>query len=237
MTSDGATFAKWTWNETNSRFETTDVIYAPGITITGSAASVTLPASSITTADIANSAVTAAKIASNTITAAEIASGAVGDSELSTTALLKITTLPADVSTSARAAVWSAATGGAALRRSTGSITSERAFKKDIQPINAETDKYESLNWITFKYDAEAMRNYGLVSAGVDYEVDDTVKWGLIADEVQALFPEAIAMENSDGIPFRGIKYETIRAIEGAVIKDLIGRVKALEARIAELES
>jgi hypothetical protein len=236
-TADGATFAKWTWDETNGVFVTTDVVSAPGINITGTAAQVTLPASSITTADIANSAVTAAKIASNTITAAEIAGGAVGDSELSTTAILKITTLPADVTVSARAAVWSAATGGAALRRSSGSITSERAFKKDIQQLNAETDKYESLNWISFKYDVEAMQNYGLVSAGVDYEVDDTLKWGLIADEVQSLFPEAIATEESDGVSYRGIKYETLRVIEGRVIKDLIGRVKSLEARIAELEA
>ena len=80
------------------------------------------------------------------------------------------------------------------------------------------------------------MRDYGLVSAGIDYEVPDKKNWGLIADELQELFPEAVVLEQTDEGSFRGINYQTLRAIEGMVIKDLIGRVKSLEARVAELE-
>jgi hypothetical protein len=35
FTADGASFAKWTWNETNARFETTDQVYAPSLRSTG----------------------------------------------------------------------------------------------------------------------------------------------------------------------------------------------------------
>jgi hypothetical protein len=35
MTMDGGTFAKWTWNETSARFETTDQVYAPSLRSTG----------------------------------------------------------------------------------------------------------------------------------------------------------------------------------------------------------
>jgi len=123
------------------------------------------------------------------------------------------------------------------LRRFTGTVTSERAFKSDISPIFPETDKYELLNWITFRYDAQKMRDFGLVSAGIDYEVPDKKNWGLIADELQELFPEAVVLEQTDEGSFRGINYQTLRAIEGVVIKELIGRVKSLEARVAELEA
>jgi hypothetical protein len=116
-------------------------------------------------------------------------------------------------------------------------MTSERAFKSDISFISPETDKYELLNWITFRYDAQKMRDCGLVSAGIDYEVPDIKSWGLIADEVEALFPEAVSIEVSDGVSYRGIKHDALRALEGAVVKDLIGRVKSLEARVAELEA
>jgi hypothetical protein len=191
----------------------------------------------IGTASIIDLAVTTEKLAADSVTTAKINAAAVGQTELSLTAIFKSSTIPTDVTTSNRAAVWSGTGATAALRRSSGSVTSERAFKKNIQNISTETDKYASLNWISFKYDVEGMQNYGLASAGVDYEVDDVVNWGLIADEVQALFPEAVVTENSEGVSYRGIKYEALRAIEGTVIKDLIGRVKSLEARVAELEN
>ena len=237
-TADGGTFAKWTWDETNSVFVTTDVVSAPGINITGTAAQVTLPASSITTNDIANSAVTTAKIATAAVTSVEIAGSAVGQGELAADAIFKLVSPTAIPSVAAAVAGWSGTGTSVALRRfSSGTITSERAFKSDISVVGLETDKYALLNWISFRYDAQKMQDFGLVSAGIDYEVSPQTNWGLIADEVEQLFPEAVTTEVSDGVSYRGIRFEVIRAIEGVVIKDLIGRVKSLEARIAELEA
>ena len=181
--------------------------------------------------------ITGAMLAADSVTASKIVASAVGAAELSSGALFKEVN-PTNISAIAGAGVgWSGTGTAVSLRRySTGSMTSERAFKSDISSISPETDKYELLNWVTFRYDAQKMRDYGLVSAGIDYEVPDIKSWGLIADEVEALFPEAVSIEVSDGASYRGIKHDTLRALEGVVIKDLIGRVKSLEARVAELE-
>jgi hypothetical protein len=194
-----------------------------GLTVVGA---LTLPANSITNS----------MIAADAVDTTEIAAGAVGQTELSTTAIFKSVTPTTIGAVASAAAGWSGATGAASLRRFTGTVTSERAFKSDISAIAPETDKYELLNWISFRYDAQKMRDFGLVSAGIDYEVPDKKNWGLIADELQELFPEAVVLEQTDEGSFRGINYQTLRAIEGMVIKDLIGRVKSLEARVAELE-
>lgn len=197
---------------------------AAGLTVSGS---LTLPASSVTDT----------MLAADSVTSSKILAGAVGQTELSTTAIFKSVSPTTIAAVASAAAGWTGATGAASLRRFTGTVTSERAFKSDISAIAPETDKYELLNWITFRYDAQKMRDYGLVSAGIDYEVPDKKNWGLIADELQELFPEAVVLEQTDEGSFRGINYQTLRAIEGMVIKDLIGRVKSLEARVAELEA
>lgn len=197
---------------------------AAGLTVSGS---LTLPASSVTDT----------MLAADSVTSSKILAGAVGQTELSATAIFKSVSPTTIAAVASAAAGWTGATGAASLRRFTGTVTSERAFKSDISAIAPETDKYELLNWITFRYDAQKMRDYGLVSAGIDYEVPDKKNWGLIADELQELFPEAVVLEQTDEGSFRGINYQTLRAIEGMVIKDLIGRVKSLEARVAELEA
>lgn len=190
------------------------------------------------TANIIDLSITSGKLASDSVTTAKIASEAVTSLELSSTAIFKSVT-PTNVAAIANAGCgWSGTGSSVSLRRyNSGAMTSERAFKSDISPISAETDKYELLNWITFRYDAQKMRDYGLVSAGIDYEVGEELRWGLIADEVEALFPEAVSTDISDGVSYRGLRYDTLRALEGVVIKDLIGRVKSLEARVAELEN
>lgn len=195
-----------------------------GLTVSGG--TLTLPALSITNA----------MLAVDSVTASKIAAGAVGQNELAITAIFKLSEVPADIATG-RYALWSGTGANAALRRATTSLPSERAFKKDIVPVTADTDKYLSLNWVRYKYDGQQMRDFGLVSAGVDYEISDEFKWGLIADEVEPLFPEVIHMESSDGVPWRGIRFEALEAIEATVIKDLIIRVKSLESRVAELEA
>lgn len=202
----------------------------------GSITSTMLAADSVTSTKIAAGAVQAAAIDNDAVTSTKILAGAVGQTELSSTAIFKTVTPATTPAVNQNAAGWTSTTGAASLRRLTGTVTSERAFKSDISAIAPETDKYELLNWITFRYDAQKMRDYGLVSAGIDYEVSDKKNWGLIADELQELFPEAVVLEQTDEGSFRGINYQTLRAIEGMVIKDLIGRVKSLETRIAELE-
>jgi len=208
----------------NDAVTVSGAVTATGLSVTGT---LVLPSLSVTGAMLAADSITASKIADSAVSAVALSSGA----------LFKEVN-PTNIAAIAGAGVgWSGTGTAVSLRRySTGSMTSERAFKSDISSISPETDKYELLNWVTFRYNAQKMRDYGLVSAGIDYEVPDIKSWGLIADEVEALFPEAVSIEVSDGASYRGIKHDTLRALEGVVIKDLIGRVKSLEARVAELE-
>ena len=208
----------------NDAVSVSGAVTATGLSVTGT---LVLPSLSVTGAMLAADSITASKIADSAVSALALSSGA----------LFKEVN-PTNIAAIAGAGVgWSGTGTAVSLRRySTGSMTSERAFKSDISSISPETDKYELLNWVTFRYNAQKMRDYGLVSAGIDYEVPDIKSWGLIADEVEALFPEAVSIEVSDGASYRGIKHDTLRALEGVVIKDLIGRVKSLEARVAELE-
>ena len=205
-----------------------------------------LAADAVTNSKINDGAVGSTKLATNSVVYGKIDTDAIGTTsiidlavtadKLSLGAIFKTVTPSTTPAVNQNAAGWSVSSGSAALRRLTGTVTSERAFKSDISSISPETDKYELLNWITFRYDAQKMRDYGLVSAGIDYEVSDKKNWGLIADELQELFPESVVLEQTDEGSFRGINYQTLRAIEGAVIKDLIGRIKSLEARVAEIE-
>jgi len=208
----------------NDAVTVSGAVTATGLSVTGT---LVLPSLSVTGAMLAADSITASKIADSAVSAVALSSGA----------LFKEVN-PTNIAAIAGAGVgWSGTGTAVSLRRySTGSMTSERAFKSDISSISPETDKYELLNWVTFRYNAQKMRDYGLLSAGIDYEVPDIKSWGLIADEVEALFPEAVSIEVSDGASYRGIKHDTLRALEGVVIKDLIGRVKSLEARVAELE-
>lgn len=95
----------------------------------------------------------------------------------------------------------------------TGNVTaySDERLKEDIQPIPDALDKVLSLNGVTYT------RN----------DLDDTTRRyaGLIAQDVQAVLPEAISDSNG-----------TLALDYNATIGLLVESIKELTARVAKLE-
>jgi len=186
----------------------------------------------IGTAAIINLAVTQEKIAAGAVTSSKIGTGEVTTSKLSQGSIGG-SEFTAGTTGGVVFASWSASgTAAAFLRKGTASGVSERSWKKEIEPLPTLTDKYAELNWVKFKWDHD-----GVKAAGSDYKFGDNVQYGLIADEVEGILPDAILWEDHGGAMSRGVFWDYMRSVEGAVIKDLILRVKSLESKVFELEN
>ena len=96
-----------------------------------------------------------------------------------------------------------------------GTMTSfsDERLKKDIEPITNALAKVQSLNGVTFKYIDKNTVNR------------DT---GLIAQNVQAVLPEAIKEVNNEG--HLGLAYGNMVGLLVEAIKELTAKVEALEA-------
>ena len=90
---------------------------------------------------------------------------------------------------------------------------SDERLKKDIEPITNALAKVQSLNGVTFKYIDKNTVNR------------DT---GLIAQNVQAVLPEAIKEVNNEG--HLGLAYGNMVGLLVEAIKELTAKVEALEA-------
>jgi len=88
--------------------------------------------------------------------------------------------------------------------------TSDIRLKKDIEPITDALAKVQSLNGITFSY----------IESGA-------VATGLIAQDVQAVLPEAVIEINDEG--HLGLAYGNMVGLLVESIKELTARVEALE--------
>ena len=95
----------------------------------------------------------------------------------------------------------------------TGTMTSvsDRRLKKDIEPITSALDKVQTLNGVTFEY--------------LDENAPDRAT-GLIAQDVQAVLPEAV-VELADG--HLAVGYGNIAGL-------LVEAIKELRAEVAELK-
>ena len=96
---------------------------------------------------------------------------------------------------------------------------SDERLKENIVVIPNALEKVSSLRGITFKRKA-----------------DGSVGTGLIAQELEAVLPEAVyeaksieSLEDSDAVEYKGIRYETTVGLLVEAIKELEARVKVLE--------
>ncbi|MBN2542096.1 tail fiber domain-containing protein [bacterium] len=110
---------------------------------------------------------------------------------------------------------------------STGGWTgSDKDFKTDINAIQNPLDLVSALNPVKYQW-KEGMESYGIEGGRYDY--------GFIAQELQQVLPELVR-EGADEHHL-AVNYDHITAVNTAAIKELLEKIKALEARIQELES
>ncbi len=127
-------------------------------------------------------------------------------------------------------AMWVAITGGHQIRRSTG--TSWARFKKEIASTPLEIDVFKSLNFVKFKWDADAMR-----SQWPDlHHVDSEIQHGLLIDDLIGTFPDAINTPESDSGDVETVNWHNVYMLAMVSLQKAIVKIEALEARVAELE-
>lgn len=110
-------------------------------------------------------------------------------------------------------------TGGNMWIAGTLSQASDIRLKKDITPISDALNKITQLNGVTYNWKNPA--------------ADQDLQMGLIAQEVQKVFPEAVK-ENSDG--FLSVSYSNLVAPIIQSIKELFSRSQDQEREIASLK-
>ena len=94
-----------------------------------------------------------------------------------------------------------------------GMIPSSRRYKHDLADMGADSAAIYSLRPVTFAYNSDA---------------SETKQYGLIAEEVDAVFP-GIVVRNADGQP-ETVQYHVLPAL-------LLNELKKLAARVAVLEN
>jgi hypothetical protein len=111
------------------------------------------------------------------------------------------------------------ATNAYTISNTGGANGSDTRFKSELRPIERALEKIVQLQGKTFKmYDNE------------DREM------GFIAQEVLPIVPEVVWIDESDENRYHFLKYDKLTALLCEGIKELLGKVTTLEARIAALE-
>ena len=100
----------------------------------------------------------------------------------------------------------------------TGSLTetSDRALKKDIQPLSNSLTNLKQLNGYSFAW-----------------KDNDIKSLGLIAQEVETIYPDLVTGEEGD----KGLKYSGLIAPLLEAVKELSAKVETLETKVAALEA
>lgn len=103
-------------------------------------------------------------------------------------------------------------------------ITSDKNFKTDIKDFDSVKDKLNLLRPVTYKLNLP-QANGDITGGGVQF--------GLIAQEVQKLFPEIVA-DRGDGT--LGIRYTELIPILIKAYQEQQAELELLKARVAKLE-
>ncbi|WP_408065842.1 tail fiber domain-containing protein [Zobellia sp. 1_MG-2023] len=117
----------------------------------------------------------------------------------------------------------------ALINASTGAYTvgSDRRLKTDIKPLPGVLDKVSLLKPSTYVYKADTTRTKTL---------------GLVAQDVQPLFPELVSKSDDDGmlgVNYSGFSVVALRAIQEqqAVVQEQSEKISNLEERLRRLEA
>lgn len=103
-----------------------------------------------------------------------------------------------------------------------GGSTSDATLKKNLTPLTGALEKVCNLRGVNFEF-----------KAAQKSDPDNGVQLGVIAQEVEAQYPEAV-VTNSDGI--KSVRYDKLVAPLIEAIKEQKAIIDALETRITALE-
>lgn len=92
-----------------------------------------------------------------------------------------------------------------------GTITpSDLRYKKSIQPITNSLEKLQQLNGVTYQFNQTAFP---------EWQFDDKIQFGLIAQEVEKVFPEMVKTIDEKG--YKGVDYVKLIPVLLEAIKEL----------------
>jgi hypothetical protein len=103
-----------------------------------------------------------------------------------------------------------------------GGSTSDATLKTNVQPIANSLDKLSQIRGVTFAFIEEPL-----------CDADKGQQIGVIAQEVEAVFPEAV-VTGGDGI--KAVRYDKLVAPLIEALKESKARIETLEAKVAALE-
>ena len=103
----------------------------------------------------------------------------------------------------------------------TGAVTSDRRLKRDVEPFGDVLEQLDLLETVTYRYRDDVSDYTGALDTAVHY--------GIIAQDVAAAFPHAVA-ERADG--YLGVKPNELIGVLLAVAKDLKLRNENLEEQV-----
>jgi hypothetical protein len=121
--------------------------------------------------------------------------------------------------------VGTAASGTTGEIRATNNVTafysSDRKFKENIKPIEGALDKVMSIGGKTFDWTDAYITEHG----GEDGYFVNKADFGVIAQDVQAVFPQAVRTRDDGSL---AVDYEKLSALAFAAIKELSEKVEKL---------
>jgi hypothetical protein len=124
--------------------------------------------------------------------------------------------------------IGTAASGTAGEIRATNNITayfsSDISFKENIRPIDGATAKVVAIGGKYFDWKDAYIAEHG----GEDGYFIQKADFGVVAQDVQAAFPQAVRSRPDGSL---AVDYEKLSALAFAAIAELVKRVEALEAK------
>ena len=130
--------------------------------------------------------------------------------------------------------VGTAASATAGEIRATNNITayysSDRKFKENVLPINNALSAVTTIGGKTFDWTEEYLKAHG----GKDDYFLPKSDFGVIAQDVQTVFPQAVRVREDESL---AVDYAKLSALAFAAISELNETVNQLKAEIADLKS
>jgi hypothetical protein len=124
--------------------------------------------------------------------------------------------------------VGTAASGTTGEIRATNNITaffsSDIKFKENVRPIDGALDKVNAIGGKYFDWTDAYIAEHG----GEDGYFVQKADFGVIAQDVQAVFPQAVRSRPDGSL---AVDYEKLSALAFAAIAELVKRVEALESK------
>jgi len=122
--------------------------------------------------------------------------------------------------------VGTAASGTTGEIRATNNVTafysSDRKFKENIKPISNAVETVSAIGGVMFDWTDDYIKEHG----GVDGYFVNKNDFGVIAQDVQAVFPVAVKTRQDGSL---AVDYEKLSALSFAAIKELKERIEKLE--------